>query len=86
MYGSVSVVGVNLDGEFFGWKNKFHQQREIAWLGKICATPLGGHLAPGFSKSFSCEWAISNAAIYVREPSFADWFGQIRFFGIEWSE
>ena len=77
---------MDLNGKFVGRENKFHKQREITWFGKVCAAPLGGHLAPGFRKRFSCEWAVSDAAIYVRKPSLADRFREIRFFGIERSE
>src|SRR5947207_217221 len=86
MDGSVAIVGMDLDGELVCRENEFDEQRKIPRFGKVCTAPLDGHLAPGFSKSFSGECAVSNAAIYVREPSLADRLREIRFFGIERGE
>ena len=80
MSSGVSIVRMDLQREFFGWKNEFDEERKTYFGGELATTPLHGHFRPGGAKRFSGEWPGSNAAIHAREPGFAERLGQIGSF------
>src|SRR5712692_842675 len=76
----ISVVGMNLQREFFSRENKFNEKREVRFGGELAAAPLLRHFRPGRTERFAGKWTGSDAAIDASEPCLAQRLSQIGFF------
>ena len=79
MNGGVRVVGMHLNGKFFGGEKKFYENRKIFEHREFAAAPFGRHLAPCGAECFVLKRAGGDAAVDAGEPGFTEWVGKIRF-------
>src|SRR5215470_9447523 len=79
----ICIIRMHLDRQLVGWKNKLHEQREVAVGRYFGAAPLRGHFAPRLAQCLPFEWPGSNATIHAGEPSLAKRLLQFRFFRVK---
>src|ERR1700723_777271 len=78
----VIIIRMDLHGKFFIRENKFYEQRKRA-IRRINSrpSPKRRQSAPHVAKLLPRERSGCEAAVHAGHPRFAQWLGQIGFFG-----
>ncbi len=69
---SVFVVGMDLHGKLVFGKDEFDEQRDARLTAEAGSRPFRGQSGPGFGQRAPGKSSVCEAALFTRQPDFAD--------------